>query len=1295
MKSKLVFVHGFYGGKDTWGRFPELLKDSVDCDVSLYGFDSFYIPIFGNSTSVHQLAEGLLSELKANKCFDADDLILVGHSLGGLVIRQLLLNLEMKGIKHNVTKVAFFGVPHDGSGFASLLSDLPFLRCNKLRALNKDGNFIEQLNDQWSYTNLNAKLDIMSVVGGKDVIVTSNSAKSIFRDHEVETNIDAGHVNLVKPKDENDLSYKLLKAFIEKKNLLSKYKNKTSSTYKDWFKLDRHHDLGYVKDSKTENNLKALESGLNSEYPLIRLTGLSGLGKSRLIIEYLALTKNFSEDDILIYDGADDSKDILESINHAVSDGVTGLVIVETCSIGLHHQISKIIPNKSKIKVITLNFYHETVSNGIQIKLDRLEQGMVKQLLTQNLTNLKDDELNRLAKFIEGFPLLADMLIKQFRDNQHFNANFTEHDLVEKLINGDGLLSSEHYEILKVLALFDYVKCEKDYNEVENLEAKFINDIAGSNQQDFEKVITNFSQKELINRTGRLARVVPKPLALNLAMQWWNDSLYDRQSKLISELPDSMLESFCKQITSLDQSINVQDFVKHFCEGGSPFGQAELLLSKQGSRLFRALVEVNPQVTSDLLYRIIDNLSDVEIENINGDVRRNFVWSLEMLVFHSACFDKSAWCLFKLAQFENENYGNNATGVFSQLFSWQLPGTEANYVQRLAVLDKALSLETADLVIIEAVKAAIDTRGGSRTVGAEFQGTKPELKEWMPKLWKEVYSYWQSLFDILLVIIKRDQFVEQVKDAFGHELRGLLRYKQLEQLDLFIKEVIDLTDKYWPAAAQSVVHALHYDQKDMDEEQLTILGTWETLLSPDEDNLEEKLRLIVLNPSREYQEDADGHYIDVAAEDAKDLSIKLKNSHVEVISYLDLLMTFPVQKQSWVFGKYLVLESEDIEDLLTSILDYLREHERVNTQFISGFLAGLYMKEQAKWNEVVELIAADDDLVEFYPDCIRTGKLESAHLSTFIELIKANKLASYTASVLMYGSVTQHLTENEIAHFCMSLCAIDPVGAWVALDNINMYTHGREDLDFEILNPILAHLVLNTSFKKEDKTRHSDGYHWLTTVKRLLKTEDEEFALQLCLHLIDQVGNNDVGYSDLWDYLGAAFSKTFELHGNFLWLKIADKFIDDSAIKQFRLIELLGNGKSYKERDNSIFDILDKYIVVEWCRDEKALLIVGGAISMFAKNDNERIINPLIISLLSQFGDNKAFTSEIAANFNSRSWSGSLVPYLEADKDLILPLVENSNAKVSCWARDFIDYIESQIHREMTKDAEENMLRDY
>jgi hypothetical protein len=295
--------------------------------------------------------------------------------------------------------------------------------------------------------------------------------------------------------------------------------------------------------------------------------------------------------------------------------------------------------------------------------------------------------------------------------------------------------------------------------------------------------------------------------------------------------------------------------------------------------------------------------------------------------------------------------------------------------------------------------------------------------------------------------------------------------------------------------------------------------------------------------------------------------------------------------------------------------------------------------------------------------------------------------------MLAYGCATEHLTEKEIAHFCMLLSKVDHTAVWVALDNINMYTHGRNDLDFAQLTPVLAHLVLNVSFKKEDKSRHSDSYHWLKSVERLLKTENQEFALKLCLHLIDQVGNNEVDYSDLWDYLGNAIYKAFELHGNFLWPKVAGKFIDGSAIKQYRLIDLFGSGRSFKERDNSIFDVLDTSIVIEWCRDEAALIVVGRAISMFTASNDSRVINPLLITLLAEYGDNKAFLNEISANFSSRSWIGSLVPYLDADKVLIQQLVEHENIDVKNWASRFIEYIDNQIEYEMKRDAEDSMLR--
>jgi hypothetical protein len=1304
MNKYIVFVHGLGGELDkTWGQFPEFIINdaTIDYKVIEYGYTSpnpvkqFYLP----APSILSIANGLLTDLEVRCDLENDDIILIGHSLGGLVIRRMLLRLNAKGINHNIRKVCFFDVPHEGSGFAKVGNYIAWFN-RHLKALSSNSSELDDLNEQWVDKKLDEHLNILSVIDANETVVSAMSSKSIFRFHDIKTVNSVNHSTIVKPETVNDTTVLILKTFINSKPSIGKFNSNSSSKSLDkWLKYDeRRHELAYLEDQKRECAYQGMVGGLSSSIPLVRLTGLSGLGKSRLLLEYKNRTR-ISDEDFLIYNGSGNEDEVISSFTLAVENKAEGLAIVDNCPVELHNKLSKILSsNNSPLKVVTTFFYHDpenSLEHCIQIKLDKLEDDKISQIIDSRLPDLDSSSKTRLNKFIEGFPLLADMATKELQSDGIIRTSFSEGDLVEKLINGDNNLTDNQRELLKVFSLFDYFRFQKNQHREVNEDAVFLNKIAGTSQIEFEGTVKHFENKELINCTGNIARLVPKPLALNLAMEWWNSSYFDRQSEVVSMLPPSMLESFCDQIKYLDASENVQSFVENFCDLNRPFGQAELLLTKQGSRLFRALVEVNPNITSCLLYRVLNRLTDDDIGKIDGDVRRNLVWSLEMLVFHQTCFEKSSWCLFKLAQFENESYGNNSLVQFSQLFRWQLSGTEADFTQRLAVLNKALvlNIDSADIVIIKAVKTAIDTRGGTRTIGAEFQGTKPELKEWQPQKYQEIYDYWQSLLDILLEIIKRGRLIEQVKDAFGHEIRGLIRYKMPEQLDAFIKEVIKLSGKYWPSAAQSITHALHYDEKGMQQEQVELLKSWEKLLAPDKDNIEEKLKLIVLNPSREHEKGHDGHYVDMAAEDAILLSTELKDSHAELIPYLDLLMTFPEQKQSWVFAKYLVVYSDDITELLEALLEFLRNHKRVNTQFVSGFLAGLYAKSPDEWIEVVELFGADERLIEYFPDTVRTGNFDCSHLNTFIELIKSGKLPSHTASILAYGRATEHLTEDIIAQFCMSLSKVDPTAVWVALDNINMYTHGRKNINFEVLNPVLVHLVLNVSFNKEDKTRHSDSYRWLSSVEKLLKTEGEEFALKICQHLIEQVGNNDVDYSDLWDYLGNAFYKAFELHGNFLWPKLADKFIDASAIKQYRLIDLLGSGKSFRKRDNSIFDLIDQSIIIDWCHDEVALIIVGRAISMFIEDDEKRVINPLIVCLISEYGDNKAFVSEISANFSSRSWSGSLVPYLEYDKVLIQPLTDHENTKVKSWAVSFVEYIDHQIEYEEKQNAEENMLR--
>jgi hypothetical protein len=1296
---KVVFVHGFIGGKKTWGLFPQLLQDELglDCQVSEYGFSTFYFPIIGKSTSVHNLAEGLLTEIKTRLDLANDEIILVGHSLGGLIIRQMLLNLELKNVPHKIRKIAFFAVPQDGSGYANLTEYLP-LKCHKLKALFKDGPFVEYLNDQWSYAKLIDKFEIMSVIGGKDLAVTSNSSKGIFRNHQVETNIDAGHSSIVKPRDKNDLSFLLLKKFIESKRSIDQYTNIASESYRDWLAHDngRSHGYSFVTDDTRLNDLNSLQNALKKKNSLVRITGLSGLGKTRLITEYIDIDidSSLKEEDVIIFNATSHENEIKETIKEAIKDKACGLVIIEHCSLALHDYLAvELSLYPSNLRIITVNFYDESVTNSPYIHLAKLDDTSVTTLIKPVLPQFDDEQLRRIVSFVEGFPLLAILIAERFRDQGVLSAELTERGFAEKLINADGKLSDEHKRILQVCSLFDVFGIEDKAIE----QADYIIELANSNRASFGQVMKQFTDRKIINRVGCFARIVPKPLATHLASTWWDNNIQDELENLINTLPDSLFDSFCTQIKYLDSSPKVREFVNKLYGTNSPFGQAELLLSTKGSNLFRALVEVNPEATSLLLYRTFKSISDEQIKEIAGDVRRNLIWALEMLVFHDVLFEKSAWCLFKLAQFENESYGNNATGQFSQLFRWQLSGTQANFEQRLTILKKIINLneENSDLVVIEAIKVAIDSHGGSRSVGAEFQGTKAELEEWRPKIWQEIFDYWENLLDIYLGLVKKDHLADAVKNAFGHEIRGLIKYMPLSVLDSFIRGVIASSGKYWPAAAQSVTHTLHYDIEGLKDEQLSAIREWEKLLSPDTDNLEEQLKLVVLNPSRDHEKDKDGHYIDVAAEDAIALAHELKERSLELVSYFELLMTFPEQKQTWVFAKEVALCSTSCDELLDNLLKYLRLNSKSNTQFISGFLYGLNIRNPEKWDEISKLVGLDNQLHIFYPYAMTSGNFTKGHLNVLISLIKEGHIAIHASSLLIYGSVTQRLSESDIAEFCSELSKLGGYSAWISLHILSMYTHGRNDYDYEVLKPVLTELALAVSFKKGDKHGGRYVYHWQKVVEELLQVDSEEFAIHLCKHLIQQVADHDVDYSDLWDYLHEAFYKAFELHGRSIWPVIQNEFIENEGIKKYRLVELLGRGKERHKKSPSIFTLLDESLVIEWCKKNEALLIVARTLTLFEIKDEKKTVNPLLLKLIENYGDNDLLLNEVSANYHSRSWSGSLVPYLEKDKECIEPFKMHKNGLVQQWATDFCSMLDEEIDRENKSDAEEAMQRSF
>jgi pimeloyl-ACP methyl ester carboxylesterase len=135
-RTNVIFLHGLGGDpRATWRNGPDdqsfwprwLTEDIPGLAVYSIGYEASVSRWHGTAMHLPDRAANVLARILAEPELQSGELILIGHSLGGLVIKQLLQNAESEG-RHNaeaakflerVDNVAFLATPHTGSDLAA------------------------------------------------------------------------------------------------------------------------------------------------------------------------------------------------------------------------------------------------------------------------------------------------------------------------------------------------------------------------------------------------------------------------------------------------------------------------------------------------------------------------------------------------------------------------------------------------------------------------------------------------------------------------------------------------------------------------------------------------------------------------------------------------------------------------------------------------------------------------------------------------------------------------------------------------------------------------------------------------------------------------------------------------------------------------------------------------------------------------------------------------------------------------------------------------------------------------
>ncbi|MDD4310666.1 MAG: hypothetical protein PHO32_09820, partial [Candidatus Cloacimonetes bacterium] len=383
------------------------------------------------------------------------------------------------------------------------------------------------------------------------------------------------------------------------------------SNFQLWDRWSGYTDyqLTYVEDDERSSIIESIRKIIMEPKNYVRLIGLSGLGKSRLVLETFSPPKNDSANigqsmlnNMVVYIDCQHAhknviiSDICQLINH----GKSGIVVFDNCRPDLHDGLVREITHiDSKLSMISIdNDPSEKYDKLILLK--KLPDQVIEQIVVAAFPNLTNNQtvIRKIVDLSGGFPKIASLLANSYLEKEPNVGSITQKSLVERMIGCLLDITKDECKTLCSLSVFDHIGFQ---NELE-WQLKYVADeIAGVDVSTVFSYVQRFNDRKIIDFRHKYLQVVPKPLAIRLAEEWWKVCLQSKAQKIFTDdnLPVDMLQSLCKQFRHLDYVPQAREIAGKLCEEHAPFGKAEVLYSERGSMVFRYLVEVNPQTTAD------------------------------------------------------------------------------------------------------------------------------------------------------------------------------------------------------------------------------------------------------------------------------------------------------------------------------------------------------------------------------------------------------------------------------------------------------------------------------------------------------------------------------------------------------------------------------------------------------------------------------------------------------------------------------------------------------------------------
>lgn len=1352
----VVFVHGLGGDyRDTWMGgiqrqefWPEWLSDDVPglCIWSIE-YDSAAVSRTDAGMQFQDLAENIFDAFLLHKDILSKEIILIGHSLGGLIIKQMMRlasdrsdRSEARDLLCRVTGVAFLGTPHAGSDISSLGNRLLFRMLMGLARrrptfvsayLFRNSADLRALNvwyRQWTFKN---PVNHLILGEGKrtpwiGMIVKPDSSDPGL--NATMTIIPADHTGICKPVSRDDLIYRAVKNFVAKVNLSpqslwlrSVFGNTTSNWqgYNNWsgersggestFLIDEKIKLverSHISREKLTSvaTLCSLQDRLRIPGTAVRLIGLSGVGKTRLVQALFEPVPgcNPLPHDFVYYTDTSFSPEptpaaLLEKL---IATHQAAVMIVDNCSQDMHRVLSEILRRGNRsVSLLTVEYdVREYLPEGTDvISMEPNSDALIEALIVRKYTHISHENAAKIAAFSGGNARLAIALAASI--GTHENISSLKDDvLFERLFYQRHEKSEEIKKAGEVLSLvysFQYEESGRYSHELTSLGK--VSGIRVNKLYEFSKELY---RRDLAQKRDVWMSILPPPVANRLASLALENIPAGHLLSIINPNKNRRLfSSFTRRLGYLSHSKEAIKFAQNLLSVDGYFEQ--MLLTCQSE----------PDNNYDLVFSYVSNVAPVAPNDTlnfigrigNSDVGELFLSRenpafiritrlLRSLAYDGVYFGESVSLLTKFALKEDAGEKSNSVlDILKSLFGARLSGTSATIEQRLKFIESLLANNHPDIAF-KLISELLKTRDFMSAYGFDF-GSDVRDYGYEPSTYSEIDDWYSSVLMFLERTLKqRPELLHEGIRVVSSHLRNLWRLDCIrDQLTSFVRKyaLSDGGEYLWDAACT----ALWFDTEEMGQESATELIELTDEIKPV--TIERRLYTFVLTKFQSFygleERSPDGqtikHGSDVAVGVAEILARDIASNYPEMLEKIILSALYGDynRRQILAFSIEIAVVYPDKKNLLDlmNAIVYQEDKNEINLAFVQGILKGIYKENKTLFNIIMDEYVSRSDMQNVFASLQLCVPIDEKSTTRILRHLQHPDIDVFTYCDLAYGQKHKLISDEVLADILQSLWH-HKNGPFTCIEILNMRFFNERDGDYSPDESLLSFSrSLFIKLVNEGYLNTSDAN--LNSMVEVARRVFRCAEEKDVMPLIDAIFSPDNKHIQFRGSIRELLKTVTEFHPRV----VLDAISSVRGVINKAPVDIL----SFRLSSNSLpLTNVAVAVAKSWCEGdpEQRFDILAGMICPFNRANNKYVWTELAYMMIKESPSAARVLNKFSRQFIPTMWQGSYASTLSEKTVLLEQLMTEGRADIVDAAT-----LELAILREKVDQARENEREEF